>query len=74
MKDFHNVFAYYVRKTQRNQMPKKLHYFIWYNVVLKYICVKNNYITTYEKMKKYLKMVEIIFNLCEMCCDVVWLE
>jgi hypothetical protein len=52
---FSQFFAYYVRKTPRNQMPKKLPYFIQYNVVLKYIHVKKTYITTYGKMKTYLR-------------------
>jgi hypothetical protein len=70
---FHNVFACYVRKTQKNQMPKKLHYFIWYNVVLKYMCVKKKTSQHMKKWKYILEMVEIIYNLYKMCCDVVWL-
>ncbi len=35
MKDFHNVFfSMVIIKTQRNQMPKKLHFLIAYDVML----------------------------------------
>jgi hypothetical protein len=45
-----------IGKTQRNQMPKKLHFFISYDVMLGYICAKEIYVTSYyQKMQIYSK-------------------
>jgi hypothetical protein len=54
MKYFHNAFAYYGRlKRQKNQLPKELNYFSSYDVMLKYICAKNIYITSFFKTQIY---------------------
>jgi hypothetical protein len=40
-----------VGQNPKNQMPKKLQYFISYDVILKYIYTKNIYVMTYLKCK-----------------------
>jgi hypothetical protein len=64
MKDFHNVFAYYVVC----QNPKKsnakfyfiLFYFIFsYDVILKYVCDEKKYTSQC--------MIEIILNIYKIC-------
>jgi hypothetical protein len=49
-------------------MPKKINFFISYDVMLKYICAKNMYVTQHPKKCKYIqKMIKMIFNLYEIC-------
>jgi hypothetical protein len=79
MKDFHNVYILCWLKIQRNQMLKKLHYYISYNVVLKYICAQKQSTTYWKKNKCIKKMIEMILNfmkfvLCTKHCDSIWLE
>jgi hypothetical protein len=47
-------------------MPKKL-FFILYDVMLKYICVKQYMSQHILKYKYFLKIIEIIFNIYEIC-------
>jgi hypothetical protein len=41
------MFSHIMVGTQRIQMPKKLHFFISYDVMLEYIYAKNIYVTMY---------------------------
>jgi hypothetical protein len=68
MKDFHNAFVYYGKsKLKRNEMLNKLYIFISYDVMLEYICAKK-YVSQCTKKCKYIQeMIEIIFNIYEIC-------
>jgi hypothetical protein len=68
MKDFHNVFSYYGRLKPKNiKCQKKLHIFISYDVMLEYICVKNNTSQRIKKCKYNQEMIEMIFDIVEIC-------
>jgi hypothetical protein len=59
-------------------MPKKLQFLISYDVMQKYICAKK-YMSQCTKICKYIyEMIEIIFNLYEICnikhCESTWLK
>jgi hypothetical protein len=47
VKDFHIVFAYYGRSKLKEMKWKKNVFFISHDVMLKYICAKNIYVTSY---------------------------
>jgi hypothetical protein len=49
----HVIFFHTIIGTQRNQMPKNLHFFISYDVMLEYICAKK------KKCRNVLKIANI---------------
>jgi hypothetical protein len=54
-------------KTQRSQMSEKLHFKISYDVMLEYICAKNNISQHIKNCIYNQKRIEIIFSLYEIC-------
>jgi hypothetical protein len=51
-------------KTQRNQMPKKITFFISYDMMLEYVCAKKKHKNVLKKYK-FQEMIEIISNFYE---------
>jgi hypothetical protein len=54
-------------KTKRNLMPKKVHFIISYDVILKYNCTKKCTLQSTKKCKYIQEMIEMIFNIYEIC-------
>jgi hypothetical protein len=69
-------------KTEKNLMPKKVHFFVSYDVMLEYNCTKKMYIAIYWKWKyiqewlKWLKwfLIFMKFIVFTKHCDSIWLK
>jgi hypothetical protein len=66
--NLHNVFAYYGRSKPKEIKRQKNYIFkISYDVMLKYIWVKKCTSQSIKKCKYAQEMIEMIFNLYEIC-------